>query len=291
MKFFEWVKSLANILKKDDLHKYNGDDLEGLIVAGTTGDILAAKTTVTKTAQNIMHLPTMIFWDKMERFLYGTFRDFEDQIKMANKFEAETDDYAKFVKKQISIINQIEDDEKVDFFAMLTRAFLLDCVQTRELYFKLAKFLMLCTADELLFLQKCDYTFASPITVMISGLYQFGLFEQSTDEKGNARYVLSDFAKALKQNSLNFYQEMHGEKRIGTYEEMQPSTIPEPMSADDLDKIFANTELVLNGGNASGYDKHDHAAKQGISLPAATKIVERGIEKHDDEIEQMLSDI
>lgn len=259
MSFFEWIKSLVNISQKDDFQKYTGTDLEGLIVATTTGDVWPVRNTVEKTFHNITHLPTMIFWDKMERFLHGSYRNLEEQIRMANKFEAESDDYFRFVKKQISIINQMEDDEKVDFFAMLTRAYLLECIQTQELYFKLAKFLMLCTSDELEFLKCCDYNYASPITVMISALYQFGLFSQSTDANGEACYVLSDFAKALKQNSLNFYHDLRDIQRLGTYEAMQPLAIPEPISVNDINEIFSDTEITLDGGTASGHNKTESA--------------------------------
>lgn len=103
MNFLEWIKSLTNVLKTDDLQKYNGEDLKALIIAGSTGDALVAKPVVVKTVQNIVHLPTAIFWDKMERFLYGTFHSLEDQVKMASKFEFDTEDYSRFVKKQIRV--------------------------------------------------------------------------------------------------------------------------------------------------------------------------------------------
>lgn len=291
MKLWDWIKSFARILKSEDLQQYTCEDLVGIIVAGATENPLAAKDTIIKTVNNILLLPNAFFWDRMYRFLCGTFFDFKDQIKMANKFEADSDNYARFVKKQINIINQIEDDEKVDYFARLTRAFLLDCIKTQELYFKLAKFLMLCTSDELKFLEECEYTFASPLTVMISALYQFGLFNQSTDEKGEPRYVLSDFAKSLKQNSLNFYQEMHGIPRLGAYEVMQPLAIPELLSANAFDKMFGDTEIILNGGTAAGYNETERAVKQGLSLPAVKKVVDREVEKNDAKIAEVLSDI
>ena len=187
----------------------------------------------------------------MERFLRGVFRSFEDQIKMAERFDPRTDDYEKFTVKLVSILNQIDVDEKVDYYANLTRAFLLDLINA-EVFFKLAKFLLQCTMDELLFLQGIDYNFTSPNTMMISALFQYGLIEQGESVNNERRYKLSDFAKALKQNSLNFYSEMHGVKRIGSYDDMKPPVLPNKAASwSDLASVDPEKETVaLNGGTA-----------------------------------------
>lgn len=72
---------------------------------------------------------------------------------------------------------------------------------------------------------------------------------------------------------------------------MQPLEIPEPVSANAIEKMFGETEFILNGGNASGYSEPEHVIKQGLSLPAVKRVVAKEIEKRDSKVAEMLSDI
>ena len=47
----------------------------------------------------------------------------------------------------------------------------------------------------------------------------------------------------------------------------------------------------LNGGTAAEHNETEHAVKQGLSLPAVKKVVDREAEKHDSKILEALSDI
>lgn len=46
----------------------------------------------------LFHAPSVLFWDKMQRYMFGTFRNYAEQVKMAGKFNEENMDYEKFVK-------------------------------------------------------------------------------------------------------------------------------------------------------------------------------------------------
>ena len=69
---------------------------------------------------------------------------------------------------------------------------------------------------------------------MISSLYQYGLFMQSEDDD-ETRYVLSDYGKALKQNSLNFDEGLQGQKRFSTYGDMAPLNLLEAATWEDME--------------------------------------------------------
>ena len=60
------------------------------------------------TSKLLWQLPNAIFWDKMYRFLIGTYSDYEYQIKMCQKFQEDTKHYKEFVKKQIQIIDKFK---------------------------------------------------------------------------------------------------------------------------------------------------------------------------------------
>ena len=115
------------------------------------------------------------------------------------------------------------------------------------LYHKLARFINICTPEELEYIKSFDYDKKSEINAVISSLYQYGLFDQAEKEHGGVDYVLSGFAKALKDNSLNFDEGLHGRVRILSYEQIPPLNIAEPATWDDIDSIINNNDVVIDG--------------------------------------------
>ena len=236
------VKTLATILKDKNLQKYVKEALGNIVKAVATGDITALKEVAVDTTEIIFHMPTILFWDKMQRYLQGTFRDYSDQVKMAEKFSKDNQKYEEFVKKQIHLIDKLDDDKKVDYFATLTRCYLLTELED-ALYYKLSKFINICTPEELEYIRGFDYHKQSTLTAMISLLYQYGLFVQKEKKTGGVVYVLSDFAKALKENSLNFDDGLSGIERTLSYGQIAPLEILEPTSLQDL---IDRGDLVLS---------------------------------------------
>ena len=50
---------------------------------------------------------------KMQRHMFDIFRDYAEQVKMAGKFSEDNKGYERFVKRQIHLINEIDDDKKL----------------------------------------------------------------------------------------------------------------------------------------------------------------------------------
>ena len=242
------VDALRAILSNEDLQNYAGDSFWNLIQAVVFSDGFAGIAAGKNIKELIFHIPTILFWDKMKRYLMGSFRSFEEQVKMAGKFHNNNSKYNDFVKKQIHLINEIDDDKKVDYFASLTRCFLLTDLE-ENLFFKLSKYIMNCTPEELQFLSNISFDYESKNTVFVSSLYQYGLFVQKEMPDGVV-YVLSDFGKSLKQNSLNFNSGLNGRRRIVSYKEIAPLKITEPTTVEDIEKIFDDSERVIDGGSA-----------------------------------------
>lgn len=244
--FDKQVHALTTILKDKDIQQYAGEAFWSVVKAVVLGDVGALLTATDDLKNIIFHTPTLLFWDKMKRYLYGTFRDFNDQVKMAEKFTHENEKYEEFVKKQIHLINEMNDDKKIDYFAMLTRCYLLTDMED-ALFYKLARFLNICTHEELDYIRDYGYDKKSELTPMISYLYQYGLFDQKEKSNGGVDYVLSGFAKALKGNALNFDEGMGGNERVLSYSQIAPLNIAEPASWNDMEKIFQNNDIVING--------------------------------------------
>ena len=230
------MATLATIIKDKDLRDYAGDAFWNLIKAIFMEDTEAVIVAGDNIKNMLFHTPTLIFWDKMKRYLCGTFRDYEEQVKMASKFNEDNDRYVEFVKRQMHLINEIDDDKKVDYFAMLTRCFLLTDLE-EALFYKLAKYIDICTPYELDFMKSISYEYESDNNAMISSLYQYGLFLQG-EKDGKTVYVLSDFGKALKNNSLNFNDDVRGMERLTSYERLEPLNIAEPIPAESIKNLF-----------------------------------------------------
>lgn len=235
--FENQIETLTAILKSEDIRNYSGDAFFNIIKAVSLGDISALLSSAVDLKNILFHIPTVLFWDKMQRYLFGTFRDYSDQAKMSAKFTRDNKDYKSFVKKQIHLINEMNDDSKIDYFAMLTRCYLL-CDMEEALYYKLARFISICTPEELEYVKNFDFDRKSEINTVISSLYQYGLFDQIEQEHGRACYGLSGFAKALKSNSLNFDEGLKGRERFLSYNQIPPLNIAEPMTDEDIDSLF-----------------------------------------------------
>ena len=165
---------------------------------------------------------------------------------MSAKFTNDNSDYEAFVKKQIHLINEMNDDKKIDYFAMLTRCYLLFEMED-ALYYKLARFINICTPEELEYIKAFDFNRKSKLNVIISSLYQYGLFDQIEKEHGGVDYELSSFAKALKSNSLNFSEELNGTTSILSYNQISPLKIAEPATWEDIESILNDEEVIING--------------------------------------------
>lgn len=92
------LEALTTILKDKDIHEYAGDAFWGIIKAVSLGDVGALIDSGGDIKNLLFHTPTILFWDKMQRYMFGTFRDYAEQVKMAGKFSEDNKDYERFVK-------------------------------------------------------------------------------------------------------------------------------------------------------------------------------------------------
>jgi len=182
-------------------------------------------------------MPTVLFWDKMKRYLLGTYFSLEEQVQMATKFNDANEDYVKFVKHQLNIINDLEDDIKVDYYAALTRCLLLTNLE-RDLYYKLVQILRQYTTDELEFIKQCPVDIRSENSSMVSILILGGLFCQDSEGNGKAVYVLTDLAKALKKCCLNYGDENLKIPYYSGYRNLEAIPQMEPATTEDIDAMF-----------------------------------------------------
>ena len=73
MIFKKQLTALATIIKDKDIRKYSGEAFWNIIKATIMGDVGALLEAGDDVKNIIFHTPTVLFWDKMQRYLYGTF--------------------------------------------------------------------------------------------------------------------------------------------------------------------------------------------------------------------------
>lgn len=197
---------IVQIISNDDINRLIKDSIWNLVRTIVFKDPESALQLGENIKEFVFQTPTLIFWDKMERFLKGCFTSFEDQVKLSEKFNNDNKKFYDYVYKQVNIINKIESDEKVDYIANLTRCFLLFDMDT-PLYFRLTKFIEDCTSEELMYIKSIDLDSKLNNNAIISMLILQGLFMQVRSSDDKAYYALTPFGKTLKICSLNFGEE------------------------------------------------------------------------------------
>lgn len=231
------IRALGEIMKNPELHTLMKDGAFNLMKCVLLHDCGSAADAARAAAALVFHTPTMLYWDKMWRYMCGVYREPADNIKMAEKFCDDNPKYEAFVKKQMNMINEFNDDQKIDYFACLTRSYLYTGLQ-EDLYLKLARFLTECTPGELKFLANTNFSAQLDNTMMTASLYQYGLLMLKEGADGLSKYALSDFGKSLKQNSLNFDEGLSGQTRLSSYEVMSPAALPQHITNADIDRMI-----------------------------------------------------
>ena len=118
----------------------------------------------------------------------------------------------------------------------------------------------MCTLEELEFLEMAQMDENFENSMMVSSLYQYGLFATNRREDGTTNYILSDFGKSLKQNCLNFDEGLQGQKRLSSYSMMMPEELPRYATNEDIDKLFEN-----QGANSDGISKAERQTVEMLS--------------------------
>lgn len=94
-----------------------------MVKAVTIHDTGAAVDGIKDVKDFVFYIPNALFWDKMQRYLFGTFKCYKEQVKMSSKFTKDNSDYLKFVKRQIHLIDKMDADEKLIIMLILPVAF------------------------------------------------------------------------------------------------------------------------------------------------------------------------
>ncbi len=131
------TNGVAAIINDDSIKEISKKSVFDFANMVVNKDQISLVESIDDTKKLLWQIPNAIFWDKMYRFMIGTYSDYECQIKMCEKFQTDNKKAREFIKRQIQIIEKLDFDCKVIWFSNLTRAFLLELINEQE-YFKLS---------------------------------------------------------------------------------------------------------------------------------------------------------
>lgn len=167
------------IVKNDNIKEFAHKKVIDLVDAILSESQVSAISTIDDVRKLLWQIPNALFWDKMFRFMTSTFSDYEYQIRMCEKFQTDNNRYKEFVKKLIQVIEKLDFDEKVDWFANLTRSFLMELLNEDE-YFKLSFALRQISSQDLLYLKELVTEKDKSENGILNILYQHSLTNKYT---------------------------------------------------------------------------------------------------------------
>lgn len=204
--FNEFVDAVCTIVKSDDIHEIAKDGAQNLLVAVITKDPASCIGSIKNMKDLIFSIPNIIYADKMYRFLTKAFSDYDAQLKFSELFNSDNKKFKATVKIQLQILEKIEFDEKVVWFANLTKAVCMEHISVDK-YLMLAKSLSMILSDDLEFLKELYVGKDKEENSTLSTLYAYGLAEKwtpTTPGSITAKYNISDDGVEMLRCGIDF---------------------------------------------------------------------------------------
>ena len=169
---------------------------------------------IVKIGKNLISLPHLIhqeiFWNKFTKFVKGIKSDPSFEAKFATKI-ANAEDRAEYAKRIITILEKIEEEQKVDYIINATRALCWDQID-RSVYFRICRTIENVYIDDLNFvLKNYDDKEHFPEDMTVAELTSHGLMRQEIYDAGTLdpnyvakTHVFTELGKLVYDNALNY---------------------------------------------------------------------------------------
>ena len=197
------IVAIINDANIKEISKKSVFDFANIVI---NKDPISLVESIDDTRNLLWQIPNAIFWDKMYRFMIGTYSDYECQVKMCEKFQVDNKKAKEFIKKQIQIIEKFDLDCKVIWFSNLTRAFLLEFINEQE-YFKLSFALRMISAEDIEYIKSLvDVKDVSENSVL-NLFYQHSLVNKHTPNTSgsiSSEYNISELGVKFVKYGIDF---------------------------------------------------------------------------------------
>ena len=194
--------SLINSKETKNFAEMSVENLAKICMAGDLGSAIQEGTEIIKYAGSIKDI---LFWEKMKKWLQGTYDSSEMGTKISAKFTEDSKKYQEYTKRQLQCIAEIDEEEKIDYYANLTRSWLNGWIDT-SVYFKLSYLLKVFTLEELKYLKE-NYTEEEldKVNYYIREFSLYGLIDVIEETNlGHTRYKYSDLAEVFLHTGIAY---------------------------------------------------------------------------------------
>ncbi|NMF04583.1 hypothetical protein ACUH7Y_09690 [Clostridium beijerinckii] len=204
----EFGNKLSNAIKSDNLAKKIEEDFIGLIL--NIIEECSSSYKITKEISNfVFQIPNQIYFNKMKKLLQGSYCkiDTKQRVKFAEKFS--DDGYDKYVRRQLELIDSMNDENKIQYIANLTRACVLGFIDV-NVYFKLSYIINQATVEELIYLGENINNAIKNNNAYIFAFQQIGLVKEGLiagASQNTSKYFYTEFAIAIDRFAIKFDEE------------------------------------------------------------------------------------
>ncbi|MBQ2931750.1 MAG: hypothetical protein IJE62_02765 [Clostridia bacterium] len=171
------ISNVGIVIKDKNIQELATENTVNFVYGLLTGDKTVIPSIIKNTSELVYSVPNIIFCDKMYSFLTKAFSDYEMQVKFAARFEKDNARYNETVKKIVQIVEKIDFDEKIDWFANLTRSVCLELIDI-EAYLHYSTAITMLSVDELKNLKTIYGQTELPETPTLSNYFTYSLTER-----------------------------------------------------------------------------------------------------------------
>ncbi len=194
----ELVETVQSLIENENIKDLTKGSIWDFVKA-LAGDYFSVIEGMGKATALVLYARDFNFWSKMQRFLQGVNLEYDTQIKFRNKFCEENKHNKEYIQRLINMIEQLETDSKIDYYAKITRYAISDVLDL-SLYFKFSQTLKNCTSEELEYLSSNTLNGLYDNSFMLDSLRLLGLV---SIEPTNNQFAFTDYAKIFKKYCLN----------------------------------------------------------------------------------------
>lgn len=170
----EFSSNVAAVIKNRDIHELIADGAGNLLIGLLTKDLTVIPSIAQDAVKIALSVPNIIFADKLYRFFEKGFPNNKQKAKFVERLEKDNHKYEETVKIILQIIDKIDFNEKIDWFAYLTISFSSGCID-RDKYIKLSTAISMLMVDDLNALKQYYGKTNVPENSTLSNYYAYGL--------------------------------------------------------------------------------------------------------------------
>ena len=193
-----------------------------------------------------VNLSNILLINKLIRFLEKQDKDFEEKLKLSSEFTIDSKQYNKNVRLLINTINSINDDNKIDIYANLTRAWLRELL-VKDIYLRLSFIVSNIYFEDLVYLKKhismgIETSYDDVVQIEVQSLLQHNLIYCKNEgtwiaARGDRSYACTPLGVELVRCGVDFENyAIYKVKEVSR--DIPDMNKPESITTNEIEQMF-----------------------------------------------------